>query len=68
MMLDFFSRKGKMCLNAMNRIVDMNKSSERKRLVRVFRWKHVEPTCEQYRDEPVSDVPVIMDNQSSKIG
>ena len=52
----------------MNRIVDMNKSSERKRLVRVFRWKHVEPACEQYRDEPVSDVPVIMDNQSSKIG
>ena len=67
-MLDIFLRKGKMCLNAMNRRVDMNKSSERKRLVRVFRRKHVEPACEQYRDEPVSDVPVIMDNQSSKIG
>ena len=24
-----------------------------------------EPTCEQYRDEPVSDVPVIMDDQST---
>ena len=29
------------------------------------RRMRAEPTCEQYRDEPVSDVPVTMDDQST---
>ena len=54
----------KMSLHAMSRIVGIAEPTERKHLVRVSGRRYVEPACEQCRDEPVPEVPVIMDRQS----
>lgn len=47
----------------MSRIVGIAESTERKHLVRVSGRRYVEPACEQCRDEPVPEVPVIIDRQ-----